>query len=102
MRRPLTIIALLLLFACVAGCGGSSVDCEPLKADMNSCMTDYCANEGSGKTVCTCWNQGQDTNQISCECAPLDWGPICDQAKDYVPGSLNCAAVKSSLESICQ
>ena len=103
MRSLLTTIAIMFLFASVAGCGssGESASCTALKTDMTSCMTDYCANEGSGKTVCTCWNQGKDTNQINCECADLDWGGLCDQAKDYVAGNLNCAAVKSSLETVC-
>jgi hypothetical protein len=105
MRSLIAKITLLLAICFVAGCGsGDSANCDALKTDMTNCLDDYCANEGSGSVVCGCWAKGQDTNQVNCECATLDWGALCGQVDldKYEPGSLDCAQVKNSLAGVCQ
>jgi hypothetical protein len=102
-----TMPSLLLLALLIAGCGSGSDDsakCDALRTDTEACLDDYCANEGSGTTVCGCWAQGQDVNRVTCECTPLDWTAICGfiNLSDYQPGQFDCIAFQSSLQGVCE
>ena len=104
--RNVLVISMLLL-AC--GCDDDEEDddsadqqkCEELKDVATECFDGFCST--SSVAFCGCWNNGQDINVSTCECAPLDLDAVCAAINldDFDRSQYNCSAATTVVSDFC-
>jgi hypothetical protein len=102
-------MALMVVFAC--GCGDEDDEddddsfdqqkCDQLVDVATECFDSFCAS--SSVAFCGCWNNGQDINVSTCECAPLDLEVACQQVdlENFDPSQYNCSAATTIVSDFC-
>ena len=70
--------------------------------DLSECYDGYCNDDGAGTAFCDCWDNGQDLDIGTCECADLNLDAVCEglDLSEYDEGEGNCAAATHAIGSI--
>ena len=76
-------------------------ECETYQRTIRDCYDSAC--QSSASSFCACWNQQQDLNAETCQCAPLKMELVCHRVDvtNIDPTRFDCVGAMAILERFC-